>query len=383
MQLEVLAMRASSRLGAAVVFCFPFLLCAQQTAPPDATTPQAAPAAQAPAVQTPALTPRPAAEPAPAPGEGSIKLDVVVSSKDEKPVAGLSQSDFTLMDNGQPARILSFHASGPGAPRPEPPPEVILLLDTVNLGFQSVTLARQDVEKFLRQNGGHLAQPVSIFLFTNEGVKVQLQPSTDGNKLAEGLGEVDGVLRTLGRSAGVNGAIERFQLSLKWITLIANSEAKRPGRKLLIWMGSGWPLLERTVGSTTGNQDQDFFKAIVQLSTLLRQGRMSLYSVSEGTPGVGTFLYENYVKGVKSAHDANVPNLALKVVAMQSGGRVFAPSHYLENEIDSCVEDAATFYTITFDPPKADVPNEYHDLKVTVDKPGLMARTRTGYYNQP
>ena len=363
-------MRAIPRLCAAVAFCMPFSLCAQQAAPPSAQAPE-----------SPALAERPA--PAPDPGEGRIKLDVVVSGKDEKPVAGLDLNDFTLLDNNQPAKILSFHAYGGAAASPEPPPEVILLIDTVNLGFQPVTLARQDIEKFLHQNGGHLAQPVSIFLFTNQGVKVQLQPSIDGNKLAEGLGQVDGILRTLGRSTGINGAIERFQLSIKWITLIANSEAKRPGRKLLIWMGSGWPLLSRTVGSTTGNQDEAFFNGIVQLSTLLRQGRMSIYSLSEGTPGLGTFLYQDYVKGVKTAHDANVPNLALKVIAVQSGGRVFVPSHDLAGEIDSCVEDAGTFYTITFDPPRADGPNEYHDLKVTVDKPGLTARTRTGYYNQP
>jgi len=374
-------MRAISWLCAAGVFCFSFPAIAQQPAASAAAPPQAAPAVQAPALPAPALADRPA--PAPEPGEGRIKLDVVVSAKDEKPVAGLDLNDFTLLDNNLPAKILSFHAYGGAAAKPAPPPEVILLLDTVNLGFQSVTLARQDIEKFLHQNGGHLAQPVSIFVFTNEGVKVQLQPSIDGNKLAEGLGQVDGILRTLGRSAGINGAIERFQLSIKWITLIANSEAKRPGRKLLIWMGSGWPLLSRTVGSTTGNQDQGFFTAIVQLSTLLRQGRMSLYSLSEGTPGLGTFLYQDYLKGVRTPHDANVPNLALKVIATQSGGRVFVPSHDLAGEIDSCVEDAGVFYTITFDPPRADGPNEYRDLKVTVDKPGLTARTRTGYYNQP
>jgi hypothetical protein len=38
---------------------------------------------------------------------------------------------------------------------------------------------------------------------------------------------------------------------------------------------------------------------------------------------------------------------------------------------------------LSFDPPRADRANEYHDLKVQVGKPGLVARTSTGYYNQP
>jgi hypothetical protein len=51
--------------------------------------------------------------------------------------------------------------------------------------------------------------------------------------------------------------------------------------------------------------------------------------------------------------------------------------------MDACAQDAKGFYTISFDPPKADHANEYHDLKVEIGKPGLTARTNTGYYNQP
>ena len=40
------------------------------------------------------------------------------------------------------------------------------------------------------------------------------------------------------------------------------------------------------------------------------------------------------------------------------------------------------FYSVSFDPPPADGPNEYHKLEVRIDKPGLSARTNTGYYDQ-
>ena len=41
------------------------------------------------------------------------------------------------------------------------------------------------------------------------------------------------------------------------------------------------------------------------------------------------------------------------------------------------------YYTIAFMPPQAAGLDEYHDLKVVVNKPGLTARTYTGYYNEP
>ena len=54
----------------------------------------------------PALRPEPGATPA----QGLIQLDVVATDKSGKPIAGLSQSDFTLLDNNHPASIVDFHA---------------------------------------------------------------------------------------------------------------------------------------------------------------------------------------------------------------------------------------------------------------------------------
>ncbi len=42
-----------------------------------------------------------------------------------------------------------------------------------------------------------------------------------------------------------------------------------------------------------------------------------------------------------------------------------------------------SWYEITFDPLPADKPNEYHQIQIKLDKPGLVARTRTGYYANP
>jgi VWFA-related protein len=317
-----------------------------------------------------------------------MHIDVVVTDKTGKPISGLDAQDFTLKDNNLPAQILSFQAipaqtMAGHAPPPAPPAEVILLLDAVNEGFQTTARMREEMVKFLRQNGGHLAEPVSVLLFTNEGIKVVLQPSLDGSALAAQLDQLDPGFRVLGRSAGANGAIERFELSLKWFTALARNEAKRPGRKLLIWAGSGWPLLDRPNIETSSKGEQQLFNGIVDLSTTLREANIALYSVSLGLPGRGTYLYQEFLKGVKTAERANPSDVNLKVLATQSGGRVMPPDNDVAGQITTCVQDASAFYRLSFDPPRADRANEYHDLKVEVDKPGLTARTSTGYYNQP
>jgi VWFA-related protein len=332
--------------------------------------------------QAPALSQRP--EPTPAPQRpGRIHLDVVVTDKPGKPVSGLESKDFTLLDDGRPAKILSFQGGNGFAQKGAPPVEIILILDNVNVGFQYVANARQGIEKFLRQNGGHLAAPVSIFAFTNDGFKVLVQPSADGNAMATQLDQAGSQLRTLTRSAGLYGAIERFDLSIRWLAAIAKEVGARPGRKLLIWVGPGWPLLDRTSIDTSNRDDEQFFRAIVELSTNLREGHTALYSVSSAESAVGTFLYQDFLKGVKTPEKANPSDLGLRVIATQSGGRVTVPDNDLAGQLDKCVVDGSSFYTISFDPPPADKPNEYHDLKVQVDRAGLTARTNTGYYNQP
>jgi VWFA-related protein len=339
-------------------------------------------AGQSPAAaQAPVLNPRTTAAPAADTAAGRIHLDVVVTDKSGKPVSGLTLKDFTLLDDGRPVNILSFHAMDAAAQTANRPVEVILVLDAVNLPFQTVARSRVQIADFLRQNGGHLAQPVSIFVFNDDGVKILAQPSMDGNALATQLEQSGSQLRVIGRSAQYGG-FDRYSLSLRGISIIAQSEAARPGKKLLIWAGPGWPLLDRAIDLSQKDQ-QKLFDSIVFLSKALREGHMSLYSVSLGELNGGTFLYQDYLKGVKTAEKANPPNLQLKVLAAQSGGRVTGPDNDITRQIESCVQDGKAFYTLSFDPPKADRANEYHDLKVTVDQPGLTARTNTGYYNEP
>lgn len=363
----------------ALLFCLsPF---AFPSAHPQQAVSQGAPQ---PAAQPGAgLSVRPAADDPSAPGNGTIQLDVVVTDKSGKPVSGLGQADFTLLDNNQPGKILSFHAYDGDAQKPDPPVEAIVVLDTVNIGFEGVSYTRQQLENFLRQDSGRLAQPMAIYLLTNDGVEAQQEPTLDGNALAAQLDASESRLRTITRATGGYGAIELFQLSVKMLGAIAENEAKKPGRKLLIWAGPGWPMLVGPGIDFSSKAQQGMFEQIVGLSTLLREGHIDIYSVAQGMPGPGTFTYESYLKGVKKVSQTSPANLGLKVLAVQSGGLVVPPTNDLASSIGACVRDAGAFYTLSFEPPPADGPNQYHELKVKIGRPGLTARTNTGYYDQP
>jgi len=327
----------------------------------------------------PVLSAQPAAPSAGA--SKAIELDIVVTPKSGPPVTGLAQKDFTVLDNKAPQAITSFRAcSGPDAPV-----EVILLIDAVNTGFQHIAYERSEIDKFLRANGGKLAHPMALAIFTDAGVRMQQSFSTDGNALAASLDQQTVALRSITRSAGFYGAEDRFDLSMKVLAQLGTDEASRPGRKLILWISPGWPLLTGPAVQLDSKQQKQLFSAIVQASTQLREAHITIYNINPlgaTEDSLRTFYYEQFVKGVTKPYQVNVGNLSLQVLAVQSGGLVLNANNDISTMLQQAFRDADAWYEISFQPVSAE-PNEYHKLEVRVDKPGLEVRTRTGYYAQP
>lgn len=318
---------------------------------------------------------------------GRITLDVVVADKSGDPVAGLQQKDFTVLDDKKPQTIVSFQAHTETDTAGNPPLHAILLVDAVNTSDQGVMLEREELEKFLRRNSGHLSLPTSLILLGDTSTQIQPAATRDGNVLADDLNSNPSALRVITRSEGFYGAADRAQASLDALERLATYEEKRPGRKLLIWLSPGWPLLTGPRLELGPENRKAIFDAVVTLSTALRDARITLYTADPlGMADAGslrTFYYENFLKGVTSASNVENGNLGLQVFAVQSGGRVLTSTNDVASSIATCLQDATAYYTLTFDSPPASHPNEYHSLEVKIDKPKLTARTRTGYYAQP
>jgi VWFA-related protein len=313
--------------------------------------------------------------------ERRVTLDVRVTDGSGKAVSGLGQQDFTLFDNGHPQTVTSFREIG-GSNVPAPT-EAILLLDTMNASLEDVVIERQGIDKFLRQNGGHLALPVSIVFLADTGVKLN-KASQDGNSLAEDLKKLQTPMRVLGSAQGADGAQDRSQRSLRAMRLLSTYEAARPGRKLLIWVGPGWPLLSRSTAELSAQDQRRYFDSIVDTTTALRRAHITLYSVAPlnlaQVSGQNPFLYKTYLKGVENPAQADSPNLALQVLALHSGGLVLDKSGDLAGQISLCIADAQSYYEISFDAGEAATSPQYRALQVKLDRMGAQARTNSAYY---
>ena len=314
--------------------------------------------------------------------EGKVVIDVVVRAKSGDPVAGLEQGDFLLTDNNAAKPITSFRALTPE----QSPQTMLLVVDAVNIGYDRVSYARQEIEKFLKSNGGKLPVPTALAIFTDTGTQIQPGYSTDGNALRDQLDKFTIGLREIRRSAGFYGAEDRLDLSLKAMNGILALERGRPGRKLVVWISPGWPLLSGPQVDLDRKQQNGIFANIVGLSTGLREAGVTLYNVNPLGPGedlLRATYYREFLKGVDQPGKVDIGDLALQVLSVQSGGLSLNSSNDVASMLKTCAADAEAYYEITFDTAPAEEPNEYHHIEVKVEKPGLVARTRDGYYAQP
>ena len=320
--------------------------------------------------------------------EGKMKLDVLVTDEAGQPVSGLTQKDFTVFDDKKPRPILSFQAvdgsTGNGT-RNDPAVEVILVVDVTNTPLKVVGHERDQIERFLRRNGGRLTQPTSLVIFDDRGVKGLPRPTRDGNELADELKMAEATAHSV--LLTVQTEPERATMSLNALERITEATNTKEGRTLLIWIGDGCPMLENSGYRFTRQEFAAQFDRVVTISGEMRESRVTLYSIYPTDPAAIDQLhiqhYRSFLKAASSVDRVRPGNLALPVLAIHSGGRALDTTTDLGDEIAACIAEAKFYYTLSFDPVNAKHVDEYHALTVRVDRPHLKGRTVAGYYGEP
>lgn len=319
----------------------------------------------------------------------SMTLDVVVTDKAERPVAGLSAADFkVLLDGKNDREIQNVKMASGEDEKADPPVEAILLVDMINVPFETLSNERKDIEKYLQGMGTRLPVPTRFIFLTETELRYQGEATRDPKTLLQNL-ENNPSLQRLGQpQGGYQNYVQMREKSLQALNELAVKLSGEPGRKLVIWIGPGWATFAKVSDQKSQKELELLYTFIAGISTELRAARITLYSVD--THGVardmvpeGNDYYKEFLKGVATPKQANNGNLGLQVIAAQTGGRVLYGNNDTGKMISQCLADSTAFYEMTFDAPSATRENEYHSLDVKVNKPGLKARTRMGYYTQP
>lgn len=351
--------------------------------------------------------------------EGLIRLDVVVMDPAGKAVTGLERTDFKVIENGSARTTVAFRAASQAPEGSGDALSVILLLDTVDQPANVADRERQQAADFLRRNAGKLEQPVTIYSLEPAGFFLIAGSSKDGEMLATRVladqkAETYFTPREKFKRRDPEGdeAFDTFPVlkGLKALATISTQEVSRPGRKLLVWIGPGLSdrgtgaiaedgqrllghsansdgLLVRISGYSLSGQYQernrrDLFEKVTWFSALLRQARITLDCLAADKDDEPASYWHPFLSSAVSLESANWMNLYKKVLAIQSGGRVFPFSQDRAGQIGDAINAEEHSYSLTFDPlPVRE--EEYHSLGIEMGRPDLTVRMTTGYYDEP
>jgi VWFA-related protein len=309
-----------------------------------------------------------------------VYLDVVVSPKAGPPLSGLTQQDFTVLDNELPVTLDSFQAIS----EHQGTDEAVIVVDEVNTTLENVAYVRAEISKFLRRNRGQLSQPTRLAFLTDSGIEIQDDFTTDGEALSAILDRHPTGIQSIPNSGGVYGDLDRFKISTNALFQLANREGSRPGRKLILWISPGWPLLALPDVQEIGEkQKQQIFSNVVELTTLLCQSRITLHDIDplgDSDFGARSLRWQGFLKGPSKPGQAQWGDMALQVLALHSGGLVLTGSNDLVASLEKCLSDTKAYYELSFIPHHDKKSDAYHRLEVKVANTAATARTCQGYY---
>jgi hypothetical protein len=236
--------------------------------------------------------------------------------------------------------------------------QAIFVVDAVNMSLRGLQYGQPQLQKFLRQDGGRPPMPTPLVLFADTSSQVRPVPSRDGNALASSLDSSQLGSGAMSRSQGFYGAAERVQISLRMLENLARYEATQPGRKLLIWLSSGWPSFSGPEVEATAREQVTLFRSVVALSTELREARITLYSIDPlgmtDAGGFPTSYYASFLKGVSSPLRDQPPEFRRAILLISE--TIDRGSHIKLDQAVRAIGDTNTIiYSLGFPSPKSAV----------------------------
>lgn len=332
-----------------------------------------------------------------------VVLDVVVLDKKGRPVTNLDRSQFTVTQNKVSQEIRDFEPPSvhqmPAGSEASPivhgtgdlgkignAPVNILVLDELNTRWENTTYARMQMERYLKSQPAVLAAP-TMLVATDEARFTVLHDYTQTRDelLASVHAYTPRYPMQLMRNGSGNTGIEMFEETLGALTQIAESSRGTPGRKNLLWVGTGYPSIDTT---TLAFDDEDKLMALIRRVTdQMMASRVCLFLIDPA--GVQTTVQDSGVADGDGGFTATLSSevgpfegkLDFASIASTTGGKIFANRNDVDTVIGEGIRDSNAYYTLTYVPPDAGVQDgKYRQIHVVLKDPSLRAVARSGYF---
>jgi VWFA-related protein len=344
-----------------------------------------------------------------------VQVNVIVQNKNGQPVTGLTKSDFTILDNGQPQTLASFSeqtnkvtstvTSVAATPKTfsnrseerfgAPPTVSVILIDSLNMlnnagkvSRSNMSMARAQVVKFLEK-----VQPqdrVALYFLSNKiyilhdftddtaallramDIISHLQldqpnatPAMDFAPIAPHSGMINPgwALEGIARGEEVDQT-NRAHQSAAALEAIAKHLSGVPGRKNLIWVSGSFPFLIHTIVGIVSFEPQ-----ISKAAQVLSDANVAVYAIDARGLTVGQ-------------PDPQTVN-TMTALADRTGGSVIRNTNDLSGAIRRAIDDSRVTYVLSYYPNHNKWDGQFREINVKVDRPGVDVRARRGYFATP
>jgi len=311
-------------------------------------------------------------------------VDVTATDATGQAVHGLTQSDFTILEDGKPQPIRNFEEIGerPIMPTRQMPPNVytnlqppppssavnIILLDFANEAPMDSTKLPQ-VARSLQLQNEVKKQAIAALDQMPAGTRVAVISMTNSLHIMQGFTSDPAILKAAinaapldmdgnGNRQGVESDM-RNRMVLEAFNQIAADTAALKGRKNLIWFSMGNPAL--TDPNHRGSLP-DYTKPLSLAYDALTASQVSIYPIA--AQGVGRL---------------GAAQLSLENFAQATGGVAYSETNDMAASVLKAIDDGANYYSIAYIPPDPRYDGAYHKIDVRVDQPGVRLDFRTGY----
>jgi VWFA-related protein len=362
-----------------------------------------------------------------------VVVDVVVTGHHQEPVTGLTKSDFTVLEDGEPQQILFFEAHVPPSGQalaPLPPHQYtnvstqspsavnIVLFDALNTPLEDQAYARAQMLRLLKTLPA--GQTVALFElgaklrmiagFTTRSEDLVAAASKIVAHRSETLDSPDereednhqlALMREGSRNQEFFDHLQEFMdenwaardqnraaLTLKAFSELAQDVSNFRGRKNVLWLSEEFPVY---FGPEVNRNDphpnlQSYTELTRDTEGMMSSAQMSIYPIDvrglvtgglanassgSGPPGSGRIV------AIESLH------IAMDELAKQTGGRAFYNTNDLTRAMERSLENGSHYYTIAYAPRNKNWNSKYRRIKIHLANSGLDAEYRKGYYATP
>jgi Ca-activated chloride channel family protein len=267
-----------------------------------------------------------------------VSLNVSVTDGGGKYVTALEQTDFEVFEDGAKQSITFFS-------RKQQPIALALLLDTSNSMDDKMTTAQEAAVGFARR-----LQPddvAEVIEFSSQ-VKILQGFTTDAAALERAI-----------RSTSADGSTALYNaiyISLKELGKIKARTEDEVRRQAIVVLSDG--------------DDTSSLMPYEEVLDLAKRSETAVYTI--GLRDARSGAQQNFKEA----------EYVLRQLAQETGGRSFFPSSVTELSkiYDQISQELSTLYSIAYTSKNPQRNGAWRRIVVRIAKPGLIARTRQGYY---